>query len=470
MFVRSRLLLVCVAVALLVGGGIALWRWSARLDSGAPSRVVALRETPQLVVALAGDALIVKALPAQGTDAGFDAVTALLKGTTLGIANLEQNLLDTPPASDTTQSDGSRWPHGNANVAADLARAGFTVLSCANNHAVDYGIDGLKQTLRIFQNAGLAHTGCGDDLGQARRALVLGDRPRRVAVIAVASSVSGASRAAPTRGDIQGRAGVSSLRYVPDITVDAKTFATLRQSFLQMQMDVGNRDDVVMLSGTPIKKGERTVVEVLPNEQDVADIVAEVQRVRPDVDAVIVSLHAHEPSNYSEGAAEFVKTFAHRAIDAGGDVVFAHGPHQLRGIERYGRGVILYSLGNLAFDHTAVASGAHDVYESGADLYEVILSGAMDGRRQHANPPALEKPIWWEGLIAVAAFGSSGLDSVRLHPIDLGVNRSLQQRGVPRLPEPQHARTILERVANLSKPLNTAIDIDDGTATVRLKD
>jgi poly-gamma-glutamate synthesis protein (capsule biosynthesis protein) len=38
-----------------------------------------------------------------------------------------------------------------------------------------------------------------------------------------------------------------------------------------------------------------------------------------------------------------------RAIDAGADLVIGHHPHVLQGVERYRRGLILYSLGNFAF-------------------------------------------------------------------------------------------------------------------------
>jgi len=41
-----------------------------------------------------------------------------------------------------------------------------------------------------------------------------------------------------------------------------------------------------------------------------------------------------------------VRRFAHRAVDAGADVVFGHGPHVPRGIELYHGKIIAYSLGN----------------------------------------------------------------------------------------------------------------------------
>jgi poly-gamma-glutamate synthesis protein (capsule biosynthesis protein) len=41
---------------------------------------------------------------------------------------------------------------------------------------------------------------------------------------------------------------------------------------------------------------------------------------------------------------------AHAAIDAGADLVVGHHPHVAQTVERYGRGLIVYSLGNTLFD------------------------------------------------------------------------------------------------------------------------
>jgi hypothetical protein len=51
------------------------------------------------------------------------------------------------------------------------------------------------------------------------------------------------------------------------------------------------------------------------------------------------------------------RTFAHAMIDAGADLVFASGPHVLRGIEWYKGRLIAYSLGDLATSHTLSTSG-----------------------------------------------------------------------------------------------------------------
>ena len=65
-------------------------------------------------------------------------------------------------------------------------------------------------------------------------------------------------------------------------------------------------------------------------------------------DAIIVSMHAgveYSPKSNAQQVA-----FARAAIDAGASVVVGHHPHVTQPWERYGQGVIFYSLGNLVFD------------------------------------------------------------------------------------------------------------------------
>jgi poly-gamma-glutamate capsule biosynthesis protein CapA/YwtB (metallophosphatase superfamily) len=93
------------------------------------------------------------------------------------------------------------------------------------------------------------------------------------------------------------------------------------------------------------------------NHADTDDRVAimDVARMRQDVaqlagraDAIIVSMHAgieYSPKSNAQQVA-----FARAAIDAGASVVVGHHPHVTQPWERYGQGVIYYSLGNLVFD------------------------------------------------------------------------------------------------------------------------
>jgi poly-gamma-glutamate synthesis protein (capsule biosynthesis protein) len=93
------------------------------------------------------------------------------------------------------------------------------------------------------------------------------------------------------------------------------------------------------------------------NHLDTDDRVAvmDVGRMREDVarltaraDAIIVSMHAgieYSPKSNAQQVA-----FAKAAVDAGARVVVGHHPHVTQPWERYGEGLIFYSLGNLVFD------------------------------------------------------------------------------------------------------------------------
>lgn len=93
------------------------------------------------------------------------------------------------------------------------------------------------------------------------------------------------------------------------------------------------------------------------NHTDVDERVAvmDITRMREDVvrlgaraDAIIVSMHAG--AEYSPKFNAQQVAFARAAIDAGASVVVGHHPHVTQPWERYGSGVIFYSLGNLVFD------------------------------------------------------------------------------------------------------------------------
>jgi len=182
-----------------------------------------------------------------------------------------------------------------------LRTLGFTFVSLANNHAIDYGVDGLRQTVQILDLAGLLHAGAGEDLAQAGSPVDVGRAPKRVAMLAVAVSASAESRATSSRGEILGRPGVNPLRYVPDVTVDARTFAILKR------LSAKPGDDQLIVSGNTIKKGSQTAVEMVADEGDTKRILDQVRAARTDANVVILMVHGHEPGNGSPEPAEFLK-------------------------------------------------------------------------------------------------------------------------------------------------------------------
>jgi poly-gamma-glutamate capsule biosynthesis protein CapA/YwtB (metallophosphatase superfamily) len=66
-----------------------------------------------------------------------------------------------------------------------LALLGTDCATLANNHALDYGVDALADTLDHLAAAGIATVGAGSDLDQARRPAMLTAGGSRVAVLGV---------------------------------------------------------------------------------------------------------------------------------------------------------------------------------------------------------------------------------------------------------------------------------------------
>jgi len=81
-------------------------------------------------------------------------------------------------------------------------------------------------------------------------------------------------------------------------------------------------------------------------------------------DFVIVTIHAHEPGNWSQQPADFLPVLAHAAIDAGADEVHrATGLTRSAGVDVYTARPIFYSLGDFIFQLDLLEPVANDLYE-----------------------------------------------------------------------------------------------------------
>ena len=93
-----------------------------------------------------------------------------------------------------------------------LVLLGVDCVTLANNHALDYGVDALADTLEYLATAGIAVVGAGADLQQARRPATLTAGGLRVAVVGVtdhpADFAAGANRPGVAYADLA--------RQVPD--------------------------------------------------------------------------------------------------------------------------------------------------------------------------------------------------------------------------------------------------------------
>ena len=248
---RSTLVALLIAIAV-VAVAVAVWRQQRPAPVSSPNSPTA----GDFTIAFTGDTIVTNAVEERTTDTGFESVAALLRQATIAVTNLEMTLFERPPAA-TLEPIG--WPYGAAAEATALARTGFDVVSRANNRAADYGAAGLEQTGFVLDAAGMRHVGAGRTLAErAPRSLV---NPARGGwFFSVSASATPKSRATEGRGEIAGRPGINSLRFSADITVDEKTFATLKTYAPSLQADARVTDQELTLFGRTIKKGDQTFV------------------------------------------------------------------------------------------------------------------------------------------------------------------------------------------------------------------
>lgn len=172
-----------------------------------------------------------------------------------------------------------------------LKRYRFHILSLANNHAFDQDEEGLEATLRHLSDSGIKAVGAGRNLDEAWRAEVFEAEGTRVGFLAA--------------------------------------------------------------SYASINDGGKEVNEQVARIEDTARLKAGIRKLKQRADVVIVSMHAGTEYTAEPDPAQVA--FAHAAIDAGADVVLGSHPHWVQPAERYGRGLIFYSLGNFVFDLEGVA-------------------------------------------------------------------------------------------------------------------
>jgi poly-gamma-glutamate synthesis protein (capsule biosynthesis protein) len=128
------------------------------MKAGAPLRLVFGGDL--MLGRLAGEAML-----REGLHYPLGVVTPLLRGADLAIANLECAI----------SADAERW-HGAPKsfyfrapptAGQALLDAGIGLVSLANNHILDYDVQGLFDTLRILDAHGIAHAGAGAKLAAA---------------------------------------------------------------------------------------------------------------------------------------------------------------------------------------------------------------------------------------------------------------------------------------------------------------
>jgi len=425
-------------------------------------------------VVLCGDAVITRPMPDQ-RDPNLAAFLRLVGDADVAFANLEAPFnghVGTPAA------DSGLHLSAAPEMADELLGAGFNLFACANNHALDYGVEGLRAHVEVLRKGGMVHAGVGEDLAQAAAPAYLQAGDTRVALVSCASTFPEAWRAGEARTDSAGRPGVNPQRFLTTFGLDRERLSRLEDisevlDREQEELGLGKGEEgpnggqrrTLRFLGHAFEGSEGPGLRTAAHGRDLARNLANVCAARRRADLVIVSVHAHE-FEQSEEPPDFLVKFARSCVDAGADVVVGHGPHGVRAVEVYRGKPIFYSLGVVFFQYETVRAFPADSYElNGLDPQVSIPADLLDGPMAHLACD----PCFWECAVPRCVFAPDGeLEELTLHPVALGHGTPRGRRGLPRLAGGGEGTGMLGRVAKLSRPFGTRIEARGGVGIVRL--
>jgi poly-gamma-glutamate capsule biosynthesis protein CapA/YwtB (metallophosphatase superfamily) len=415
----------------------------------------------------------------------FLQVRDLLNEADAVFCNLEGSVhkyLDGPHAQRPSGLGGT-YATVEPHLLEDLKWLGIDMLACGSTHADDYGPDGIMQTIRYLDEAGIVHAGSGRHLAEARAPGFLDTPLGRVALIATTAHFNAGGRAGAQRHDTLGYPGVNAVRHHGVYEVDPATMELARKLARAIAWDIEQArraeladvtpehgDGAFNLLGHMFVPGEKLGFKRYADESDIEENVRQVRHAREMADRVIVSMHTHDLGGASylsgkrEDPPEFMVELAKRSIDAGADVFAGHGGPSL-GIELYQGKPIFYGLSTFIGELSTVRflpEHAYERYGLGPDAtpvefvkhrYEHREGGLGGGDRG--------------GAFAVCDFDGPGVREVRLYPIQLNSAAPRWQRGRPLLAEPEVGKRAIEHIARLSAKYGTEVAYQNGIGVIR---
>lgn len=222
----------------------------------------------------------------------FDNLQKKIAGADLSFLNLETPLCVKGKPIEKTGPNLNAHPE----CIKAIKGAGFEVVGLANNHIMDFGNEGLEETISSCKSAGLTICGAGKNLAQAQQIPIIERRGLKIAYIAVAEHEFGIAGA--------DRAGAAPL--------------------------------------------------------DPVDNTLQIESVRNQADLVFVSIHGG--NEYFPLPRPGLRKLCRFYITRGADAVICHHAHVPGAYEIYKNKPIVYSLGNLIFDHPRPPEGWNEGY------------------------------------------------------------------------------------------------------------
>jgi poly-gamma-glutamate synthesis protein (capsule biosynthesis protein) len=237
-------------------------------------------------------------------------IFGILEGMDYAVGNFEMPLTDRGNAVEKLLNI-----RAHPAIGGSLSVLGLNLVSVANNHSVDYGWEGLAQTVEVLRASGLRVVGAGRNINEAQEPEVAVVKGKKIGVIAF-SCLLPTGMAASSH-----RPGISPIHVNTSYEVDP---------YYQME-----------------EPGDISVVRVRTQarDSDLSVATSAITTLKKHCDVVIVTIHWGFGSG--DDLAEYQMPLARRLIDGGADIIHGHHPHAIHAISFYKGKPILFSLGTL---------------------------------------------------------------------------------------------------------------------------
>jgi poly-gamma-glutamate synthesis protein (capsule biosynthesis protein) len=281
----------------------------------------------------------------------FDGARKYLQNADICFCQLETNL-----SNKGTPMPQARLPmRSDPRSASAIKDAGFSVISFAGNHCMDWGSEAFFETMDTLKSHGIAVIGVGRNIAEARNPGIFECQGMRVAFLAYNSILPQCYWAEKDR---PGCVPLRAWTHYEPIEHDQP--------------------------GTPCR------IHTFPHSGDLDAMVTDIRKAKAENDVVILSMHwgiHFVPADL----ADYQRIIAHTAIDHGADLILGHHPHILKGIEVYRDKIIFYSLGNFAIEPPSAFQ--EGLFESARHKEIEALNPNWQTDKAYAAPPDTRKTI-----------------------------------------------------------------------------
>lgn len=224
-------------------------------------------------------------------------------------------------------TSGNYWPGKEVHYRMNprnigcLTAAGIDCCALANNHVLDWGYEGLSETLATLDEAGIRHAGAGANATEAQSPAVL---------------------------DVPGKGRVLVF-----------SFGSVTGGIPPQWAATDDRPGVNLLADLSPETGSR--------------VAAGMRRLKRPGDLIVASIHWG--SNWGYEIPEPEIGFARRLIEEGVDLVHGHSSHHIKALELYRGRPIFYGCGDFLTDYEGI--GGYEPFRPNlAAMYFVTLASA----------------------------------------------------------------------------------------------